>query len=90
MRTTLTIDDGIVDALKEAAYTSGKPYKQIVNETLRAGIAMKQTAYRAATPYTLKPASLGAVNAGYDLNKSLQLADELEELEIVKKMEMRK
>ena len=39
MRTTLTIDDHLARALKERAHRSGKPFKQIVNETLRAGLA---------------------------------------------------
>jgi predicted transcriptional regulator len=38
MRTTLTIDDAIARALKELAHRSNKPFNQVVNETLRAGL----------------------------------------------------
>ena len=57
MRTTLTIEDGIARALKERAHRSGKPFKQIVNETLRAGLGA--AAGRRTRPYRVKPAALG-------------------------------
>jgi len=34
MRTTLTIDDGLLRQLRQKALVSGKPFKQVVNETL--------------------------------------------------------
>jgi hypothetical protein len=44
MRTTLTIDDAIARALKDPAHRSDKPFNQVVNETLRAGLgAPEQT-----------------------------------------------
>ncbi len=39
MRTTLTLDDEIVAALKERARTLEKPFKQVVNEVLRRGLS---------------------------------------------------
>ena len=39
MRTTLTIDDGIARALKDLVHRSNKPFEQVVNETLRAGLS---------------------------------------------------
>jgi hypothetical protein len=39
MRTTLTIDDATAKALKDLAHRSNKPFKQVVNETLRAGLS---------------------------------------------------
>ena len=39
MRTTLTIGDHIARTLKDLAHRSGKPFKQIVNETLHAGLS---------------------------------------------------
>ncbi|HDJ85757.1 MAG TPA: DUF2191 domain-containing protein, partial [Chromatiales bacterium] len=35
VRTTLTIDDQIIAAIKETARRSGKPFKQVANEALR-------------------------------------------------------
>jgi predicted transcriptional regulator len=43
MRTTLTIDDAIAKALQDLAHRSNKPFKQVLNETLRAGGAQEQT-----------------------------------------------
>ncbi|MCY3880697.1 MAG: hypothetical protein F4Y92_04805 [Dehalococcoidia bacterium] len=39
MRTTLTLDDDIADALKERARLLDKPFKQVVNEILRRGLS---------------------------------------------------
>ena len=38
MRTTLTIDDALLRQLRQKALDSGKPFKRVVNETLRAGL----------------------------------------------------
>ena len=73
MRTTLTLDEQIAKALKAAAHRSGKPLKQVVNETLRAGLAAGRSSGRARR-YRVKPASLGGVLPGVDLDKALRLA----------------
>lgn len=39
MRTTLTLDDDVADYLKEQSRWLKKPFKQVVNEVLRRGIA---------------------------------------------------
>lgn len=89
MRTTLTIEDGIARALKETAHRSGKSFKRVVNETLRAGLAANRIMEEAA-PYRIKPVSLGEAAAGYNLDKALELAEHLEDEEIVRKMELKK
>lgn len=89
MRTTLTLDDQLAKALKSVAHRSGKPFKQVVNETLRAGLAAKRQPGR-ARPYRVKPVSLGGVLAGIDLDKALRLADMLEDREIARKLALRK
>ena len=89
MRTTLTIDDRLARDLKELAHRSGKPFKQVVNETLHAGLGAGKT--KAVTRrYRLKPASLGSPLPGINLDKAMQLADALEDLEIARKVEQRK
>jgi len=89
MRTTLTIDDVTARKLKRIALETGKTYKQVVNETLRRGLAAAD--YReAADPYRLKPVSLGEVAAGYNLDKALALSEQLEDEEIVRKLRLRK
>jgi len=89
MRTTLTIDDGIAQELKDIAYKSGKPFKQVVNETLRNGLnadGVRDT----RKPYKVRPVSMGTVAPGYNLDKALQLADALEDDELAAKLERRK
>lgn len=88
MRTTLTIDDALAEALKKKAYETGKPFKQIVNETLLNGLSGGEP--RQPKPYQLRPMSMGAVSAGYNLDKALDLADELEDMAIKAKLELRK
>jgi hypothetical protein len=88
MRTTLTIDDHLARALKERAHRTGKPFKQIVNETLRAGLSAAGT--RQSKPYKVKPAALGGVMPGINLEKALVLADAIEDQELATKMPLRK
>lgn len=88
MRTTLTLEDRLAKALKQLAHRSGKPFKQVVNETLRAGLAASNRPRAAA--YKLKPVSLGGVVPGIDLTKALQLAAAMEDDEIARKLELRK
>lgn len=89
MRTTLTIDDRLAKTLKALAHRSGKPFKQVVNETLQAGLAAAEAPVK-ARPYRVKPVSLGGVLPGIDLTKALRLADAMEDDEIARKLELRK
>ena len=88
MRTTLTIEDSLASELKKRALETGKPFKQVVNETLLAGL--QQRPVRNSQIYRLKPASLGAPLAGVNLDKALLLADELEDGALRAKLEQRK
>lgn len=89
MRTTLTLDEQIAKALKNAAHRTGKPFKQVVNETLRAGLVAGHGSAK-ARPYRVKLASLGGAMQGVDLLKALRLADALEDKEIARKFALRK
>jgi len=89
MRATLTIDERLARDLKEIAYRSGKPFKQVVNETLHAGLSARK-ATRRARRYHLQPASLGQPLPGIDLDKAPRLAESLEDVEIARKLELRK
>lgn len=89
MRTTLTLEDRIARDLKQLAHRSGKPFKIVVNETLRAGLAAKQE-IRPKKHYRLRPASLGGVLPGINLDKALTIADALEDEEVARKLDLRK
>jgi hypothetical protein len=88
MRTTVTIDDKIAKAMKDLARKSGKSFKQVVNETLRAGVAASGA--RRHMPYRVKPGALGGVMPGINLDKALALADAIEDQELATKMRLRK
>ena len=87
MRTTLTIDDSTDKRLRQLAMKTGKTYKEVVNMTLRRGLATVPFV-RKAKAYRLKPASMGVVRAGYSLDKALQLAGELENAEIIRRQRL--
>lgn len=89
MRTTLTLDDKLAKALKKVAHDSGKSFKEVVNQTVRAGLAA-ENAPPQPKPYRVKPTKLGGVLPGINLDKALQVAESLEDEEIARKIELRK
>ncbi|HWK29718.1 MAG TPA: CopG family transcriptional regulator [Solirubrobacter sp.] len=83
MRTTVTLDDDLIDQLKRRARERDLPFKDVLNEALRIGLAGGAPA---ASPYRMRPRELG-VRPGVDLTKALALAAELEDTEIVRELE---
>ena len=83
MRTTVTLDDDLFDALKRQAQERDVALKEVLNDAIRAGLA-------AGTPvakkYRMRPRNLG-VRPGVNLVKALELSAELEDSEIVRKLE---
>lgn len=77
MRTTLTIDDTLLLQLRQKALDSGKPLKQVVNETLQAGLNRSSVTVR--QPYHCPVFSIGALAPGVDLRQAYQLAATLED-----------
>jgi hypothetical protein len=84
MRTTVTLDDQLLRQLKARAASSGKPFRQVVNEVLRAGLASQAPADR--PPYRCPSFSIGGLAAGVDLDKALLLAGELEDEALAEKL----
>jgi hypothetical protein len=76
MRTTLTLDDDLAGLLKRRARELGVPFKEAVNQTIRAGLGEAAKPRRGSAPKT-RPHSFG-FRPGIDLDKLGQLADELE------------
>ena len=87
MRTTLTIDDDLAEALRDLAHRTRRSFKQVVNEAIRTGISGSRPRPRR---YRLKPAALGGVRPGFNLDQALEIADALEDDGIVQKLELRK
>ena len=84
MRTTLSIDDVLLRQLRQKALDSGKPFKQVVNDTLRAGL--HQAASPQRQPYRCPTFSIGALAPGVDLSKANQLAAGLEDDALIEKL----
>ena len=75
MRTTLTLDDDLADALREQARLTDTPFKQVVNNTLRNG--MSQGTGEAQRPeYRVVP-KRGGFALGVDPLRLNQLNDQL-------------
>lgn len=57
MRTTLTIDDDVMNLLEQEARRTGIPLKQVVNRRLRLGYAKQEPQTR--RPFTVRAKPLG-------------------------------
>jgi hypothetical protein len=62
MRTTLTLDDDIAARLQAESRKTGRPFKTVVNDYLRAGLA--QRAASKAVPFRVEPVRMGALLPG--------------------------
>ena len=85
MRTTVTLDDELAARLQAIARERGVSFKEALNSTLRAGLSPRRPTRRYRVPtrrLELRP--------GIDLDKALQLAAQLEDDEIARKLELRK
>ncbi len=77
MRTTLTLDDDLAEALNRAARLSGRSFKAVVNETLRRGLNQSVSGAAALDPFVVEPQSCGWM-PGIDPLRLNQLVDGLE------------
>ena len=77
MRTTLTIDDDLAEALKARARNSGKSFKSVVNETMRIGLMTGEKPSERRERFQVASARRGFL-PGVDPLKLNQLLDELE------------
>jgi hypothetical protein len=87
MRTTLTLDDDVAAQLQRLARETGRPFKQIVNEALRAGLVPRPLT--SSEDLHLPTFDLG-LRPGVDMVLARHLAAELGDDEIARKLELRK
>jgi len=87
MRTTVTLDPDVEALLKRVMRERDLSFKEALNNALRDALARGRQA--PAKPFRTKTFNMG-VKPGVNLSKALQLAGELEDEEIIRKMELRK
>ena len=77
MRTTLTLDDDVAAKLKAESRRAGRPFKEIVNETLRSGLATRRAvAHRQAFKITAR--DLGHLRPGLSLDNVAEIIEQVE------------
>ncbi len=86
MRTTLNIDDNLLRHMKAEAQRAGISLTQLANQVLELGL--QRLAPPAKESYELTTFSMG--QASFAIDKALSLASDLEDDEIVRKLDMRK
>jgi hypothetical protein len=59
MRTTLSLDDDVAAMVRSAQKEQKKPFKQVVNDALRAGLAAPRRSKRRSVPFRTASAKLG-------------------------------
>jgi hypothetical protein len=57
IRTTVTLDDDVIERVKQVSRARGKSFRETLNELLRAGLLSAQKSPRRA--YRLKPSHMG-------------------------------
>lgn len=80
MRTTVTLDPDVAEELKSIARRRNLPFKQVLNNAVRAGLASERAGRK---PFVQQTYPMGP--AKVDLTKALQLAYELEDAETIRK-----
>lgn len=77
MRTTLTLDDDVLTKLEAESRRVGRPLHEIVNETLRRGLA-GPLATGGRQPFKVEARDLGNLKPGLSLDNVAELIDQVE------------
>lgn len=89
MKTTVHIEDDLFLEIKNQAASQGSSFKSLLNRTLRNGLQNKQKAKKKS--YRSPSYAMGEPDFGnIPLDKALALASNLEDTEILDKLEKRK
>jgi hypothetical protein len=78
MRTTLTLDDDVAAKLKAEARRAGLPFREIVNETLRRGLANRGITAKRQT-FRIAARDLGNLRPGLSLDDVAGLIEQVED-----------
>ncbi len=74
-RTTLTLEDDVAAEVQREVHRTGRSFKTVVNEALRAGL--RSQARRPRKPFRIKPNDMG-LRPGVDLDDVESLLDLIE------------
>jgi hypothetical protein len=77
MRTTLTLDGDVAAKLKALVRQSGKTFRDVVNDTLRRGLAYPRAA-RGQEPFKVETRDLGRLLPGLSLDNVGALLEQVE------------
>ena len=86
MRTTVTLDPDVVEGVRSIARKRNISFKAALNDAVRAGLVAERGGNR---PYKVQARPMG-LRQDVDLTHALRLAGELEDEEILRKMELGK
>ncbi len=76
MRTTLTLDDDVAEAVKAEARRGERPFKDVVNELLRTALYLRRKR-RAIPQFVVRARPLG-VRSGLNYDRIADLMEDLE------------
>jgi hypothetical protein len=77
VRTTLTLDDDVAAKLKAESRRAGRPFREIVNETLRRGLASRRVTAQRKT-FKIWTRDLGDLKPGLSLERVAELIEHVE------------
>lgn len=81
MRTTVTLDPDVEILLRKQVRESGEPFKQVLNNAVRAGLRATKKG-----PRVFRPLTFDMGKPTIDLAKALGLSAELEDEEVIRQL----
>lgn len=77
MRTTVDIDEDVLEKLRRLSRAANQPMKEFLNETLRIGL-LKREQQRTSTPFAIKPLNIKP-HPGINFDSTSKLLEMLDE-----------
>ena len=84
MRTTIDIDESLLQRLRDDAHRLGIPFRAMLHRVLQRGLDEGRAP--TVAPYRTPSVSMGQLREGVNVVKSLQLASALEDEVLVEKL----
>jgi hypothetical protein len=84
MRTTVTLDEDVAEALRDLAHERRQPFKRVLNDAIRDGLLLELPEPK---PFKTKVTDMGQPHI--DLTKATSIAFALEDEAMIEKMKQR-